>query len=70
MTCATDVNKQMAKNCGRYGWLSAVAPFVWEKVQIAASGENEVATLLPEALHHVAALVEPSLLDDLRKKGA
>ena len=37
-------------------------------MQITASGENEIATFLPVTLHHVAALVEPSLLDHLRRK--
>ncbi len=49
-------------------WPKARVPFVWEKVQITASSENEIAALLPVTLHHVTALVEPSLLDDLRSK--
>ena len=49
-------------------WAKARVPFVWEKVQITASSESEIATFLPVTLHHVAALVEPSLLDHLRRK--
>ena len=47
--------------------LCALVPFVWEKMQISASGKNEIATLLPVTLHHVAALVQPSLFNNLRE---
>lgn len=38
-------------------------------MEISATGENEVATFLPVALHHVTAFVEPRLLDDLKSDG-